>query len=286
MQRKIISEPIAFVKNKRKEKSDDNWSDIISEIILIDGLPSESLDGIEEFSHLEILFFFDKSNKTVTGSAHPRENPNWPKVGIFAQRKKDRPNHIGATIVKLLKKDGRKLIVSNLDAIDGTPVLDIKPVIEEYLPDEKIKQPEWTRELMKGYWKKRIFDNKVRNRQDFELPLAIMEWGWKYHHIGIPTTKKMPDEKYIPHLKFYVSGFEKSPFGIEWIRFDKDSPMHNLIQEVPHIAFEVDNIEAELNKHKFKIISPQNTPSEGVKVAMIEHNGAPVELIEFYNKKK
>jgi tRNA (adenine37-N6)-methyltransferase len=116
-------------------------------------LPFEALDGIEDFSHLEILFFFDQATKTVQGSEHPRENPNWPKVGIFAQRKKDRPNHLGLTVVNLLKKEGRILTVGNLDAIDGTPVLDIKPLFDEYMPKGKINQPGWTKELMKGYWK-------------------------------------------------------------------------------------------------------------------------------------
>ncbi|PID60695.1 MAG: tRNA (N6-threonylcarbamoyladenosine(37)-N6)-methyltransferase TrmO [Ignavibacteriae bacterium] len=153
MNREIILKPIAFVKNNQKEKSDNNWSEIISEIKLTDNLPIECLDGIETFSHLEIIYFLDKSNKTITGSEHPRENPNFPKVGIFAQRKKDRPNHIGLTIVNLIKKEGRKLIVSNLDAIDGTPILDIKPVFKEYLPKGEIKQPDWTIKLMKNYWK-------------------------------------------------------------------------------------------------------------------------------------
>ncbi len=153
MIKEIILKPIASVKNSRKEKSDDNWSKIVSEIELINNIPTESLDCIETFSHLEIIYFLDKAEKTITGSEHPRENPNWPKVGIFAQRKKDRPNHIGLTIVNLIKKDGRKLIVSNLDAIDGTPILDIKPVFEEYLPKGEIRQPNWSRELMKNYWK-------------------------------------------------------------------------------------------------------------------------------------
>ena len=120
------------------------------------------------------------------------------------------------------------------------------------------------------------------NRKDFELPLATKEWGWKYHHMGIPTSEKMPDEKYIPHLKFYVSGFNTSPFGIEWMRFEEESPIHHLIQKIPHIAFEVDNIDLELKKHDFNVLTAPNNPSEGVRVAMIEHNGGtPVELIEF-----
>lgn len=144
--------PVAFVKNKRKEPIDDNWGNILSEIVISDEFPDECLDGVDEFSHLEIVFIFHKSQKVITKSEHPRENPNWPKTGIFAQRKKDRPNHLGTTIVTLIKKNGRKLIVKNLDAIDGTPVLDIKPVFAEFLPDEKITQPEWTAEIMRNYW--------------------------------------------------------------------------------------------------------------------------------------
>jgi tRNA-Thr(GGU) m(6)t(6)A37 methyltransferase TsaA len=152
MPENIILKPIAFVKNERKDKSDDNWGNVISEIELVNSLPVECFDGISDFSHLEIIFYFNKSNKVVIGSEHPRENKNWPKVGIFAQRKKDRPNHLGLTIVKLIKVEKRILIVSGLDAIDGTPILDIKPVFTEFLPDEDIKQAAWTKKLMNNYW--------------------------------------------------------------------------------------------------------------------------------------
>ncbi len=148
----IIVNPIAYVRNDRREPIDDNWRSVESTIELLEELPEECLDGIENFSHLEIIYFFDKSTKTYTGSEHPRENSAYPKVGIFAQRKKDRPNHLGATFVNLIKHDKRRLIVKYLDAIDGTPVLDIKPVFEEYMPDGKIMQPGWVRELMKNYW--------------------------------------------------------------------------------------------------------------------------------------
>lgn len=121
-------------------------------------------------------------------------------------------------------------------------------------------------------------------REDHELPEAITAWGWKYHHIGIPTKKIMPDEIYLPHLKFYVSGFSASPFGIEWMRFEEDCPVSGLIKTVPHIAFEVDELDKALNEHEFEIISQPDSPSEGVRAAMIKHNGAPIELIEFENK--
>ena len=122
---------------------------------------------------------------------------------------------------------------------------------------------------------------KDKARLDSELPEATSVWNWKYHHTGIPTKIIMPDEKYLPQFKFYVSGFSTSPFGIEWMRFENDSPISKLIQSVPHIAFEVKNIDFEIKKHNLKILSPPNETTDGIRVAMIEHNGAPVELIEF-----
>lgn len=152
----INLKPIAYVYNNRKEAVDDNWNSIISTIDLVDDLPESILDGIEQFSHIEVVFYFHQSTKVILGSEHPRENKLWPKMGIFAQRKKDRPNHIGVTVAQLLQKEGRRLMVTHLDAIDGTPVLDIKPVMKEFLPKETIKQPDWTSELMKNYWGKII----------------------------------------------------------------------------------------------------------------------------------
>ena len=122
-------------------------------------------------------------------------------------------------------------------------------------------------------------------RHDYELPEAIEKWGWKYHHLGIPTDKVMPNEKYIPQFKFYVSGFTTSPFGVEWMRCEKESPIDILIQTVPHIAFEVDDLDFELKNRDLKIITEPNPPSDGVRVAMIEHDGAPIELIEFEKNK-
>ena len=121
--------------------------------------------------------------------------------------------------------------------------------------------------------------NKIR--KDHELPRVTSEWGWKYHHLGIPAKKKMPGEIYLEKFKFHVSGFSTCPFGIEWMRFEKDSPVNQLIQSVPHLAFEVENIDLELSKHDFNVISEPESFFEGIKVAMIESNGAPIELIEF-----
>lgn len=150
-------EPIAYVKNSRTTVEDDNWGGLISEIIISDKISDQSIKGIEEFSHLEIIFYFhlvDLSTIEIS-SSHPREYAKFPKVGIFSQRKKARPNLLGTTIVKLLKAEKRKLTVEGLDAVNDTPVIDIKPVIKEFLPVDKIIQPEWSAELMKNYWSKK-----------------------------------------------------------------------------------------------------------------------------------
>jgi len=119
------------------------------------------------------------------------------------------------------------------------------------------------------------------NRADYELAECITQWGWKYHHLGIPVKEKMPDERYIPQFKMYVSGFQTSPFGVEWMRFETNSPIHPLVQTVPHLAFEVKDLDYELKKRNFNVITKPNPPSDGVRVAMIEHKGVPIELIEF-----
>ena len=150
----ITMTPIGTVKNIRKAVEDDNWGDIVSIIELVSSFQDEALYQIEEFSHAEILYYFHlvDENKIETGARHPRNNMDWPKAGIFAQRGKNRPNRLGATIVKVIKREGNQLFVQGLDAIDGTPVLDIKPVMKEFLPREEVSQPAWATELMKNYW--------------------------------------------------------------------------------------------------------------------------------------
>ncbi|MBL8993528.1 MAG: SAM-dependent methyltransferase [Spirochaetia bacterium] len=150
----IVLNPIGFARSSRTEAIDDNWDSIISYIELVDDFSGDSFLGLQDFSHVEVLYFFNKvsESKIIAGAEHPRENPEWPKVGIFAQRKKARPNRLGATISKIIRIEGRKLFLSSFDGIDGTPVVDIKPVMIEYLPREEIRQPNWSKELMKGYW--------------------------------------------------------------------------------------------------------------------------------------
>lgn len=99
----------------------------------------------------------------------------------------------------------------------------------------------------------------------------------RYHHLGIPTKEKRPNETYLPEFGIYVSGYETSPYHIEWMRFDDDSPLPDLVKTVPHVAFEVDDVE-EAIAGKEVLIAP-NSPSEGVRVAFIVDDGAPVEFI-------
>ncbi len=102
--------------------------------------------------------------------------------------------------------------------------------------------------------------------------------GLRFHHIGIPTAEARPDERYLPEFGLHISGYETSPFGIEWMRFDSDSPVPELVKTVPHIAFQVEELELAIEGHEV-LIEP-NSPSEGVRVAFIVHNGAPVEFLE------
>ncbi|MEN6576980.1 MAG: hypothetical protein ABFD90_11610 [Phycisphaerales bacterium] len=115
-------------------------------------------------------------------------------------------------------------------------------------------------------------------RKDHEPP-AVVSRGWRYHHMGIPTDRPRVGERYLGHLGMYVSGFETSPYGIEWMRFEPDSPVSELVRTVPHIAFEVDDLDAEIVGKE--LLAEVSEPSEGVRVAMIVDNGAPVELLEF-----
>src|SRR4029079_1249810 len=122
-------QPVGFVRSPRDEAVDDFWGDVVSTIQLCDHVPPESLDGLEEFSHAEVIYVFDRvlADKITNGARHPRNNTAWPRVGIFAQRAKNRPNRLGSSIVRILSRAGHTLKVLALDAIEGTPVLDIKP---------------------------------------------------------------------------------------------------------------------------------------------------------------
>ena len=147
-------EAVAFVENVRPQAEDDFWGGEEACITLVERFTPEALKGIADFSHLEVLFLLHKidPSKITIGARHPRNNPKLPAVGIFAQRGRNRPNRIGSTICRLIRVESTKLYVSELDAINGTPVLDIKPVMAEFLPRVEVRQPTWTHELMRNYW--------------------------------------------------------------------------------------------------------------------------------------
>lgn len=152
----ITVQAVGRVHSTRGKAEDDNW-DEEKVYIELDAtqFTAEALAGLTEFSHVEILFHMDQVDpaKVEKTARHPRNNTDWPKVGIFAQRGKNRPNQMGATICRVLKVDGLQLHLEGLDAIDGSPVLDIKPWVAEFAPRGEVFQPQWITELMRSYWR-------------------------------------------------------------------------------------------------------------------------------------
>jgi tRNA-Thr(GGU) m(6)t(6)A37 methyltransferase TsaA len=147
-------EPIAFVRAARPQPDDDFWGGSTSSIALADEVPAEALLGLDAFSHVEVIYVFDRvtPDQIVRDARHPRGNAAWPRVGIFAQRGKNRPNRLGVSIARIVGVAGRVLTVAELDAIDGTPIVDLKPVMREFLPRGELRQPAWASELMADYW--------------------------------------------------------------------------------------------------------------------------------------
>jgi len=119
----------------------------------------------------------------------------------------------------------------------------------------------------------------IIKRKDNEPPFVISKNGMRFHHLGIPTNEVKPNEIYLEQYKFYVSGFESSEYGVEWMRFESDSPVSEIIQKIPHLAFEVDDLDDAIKGKT--LIGEISSPSKGVRVTMILENGAPIELIEF-----
>ena len=154
MQSQIVVQPVAQVRGGRVQPEDDSWDCETCEIVLDERFAADALAGLDGFSHIEVVFHFDQvpDSEINTAARHPRGRSDWPLVGIFAQRGKGRPNRIGVTVCRLLSVAGRTLKVRGLDAIAGTPVLDIKPVMKGFLPRGEITEPAWAHELMKDYW--------------------------------------------------------------------------------------------------------------------------------------
>ena len=151
----IVLKPIGRVRSERSEPIDDNWDQVAARIALDAAqFTPDATAGLGDFSHIEVIYHFDRvpTSEIQTGARHPRGRADWPKVGILAQRGKGRPNRIGVCVCRLERVDGLTLHVRGLDAIDGTPVLDIKPVMKGFLPRGEIREPEWAGEIMREYW--------------------------------------------------------------------------------------------------------------------------------------
>jgi tRNA-Thr(GGU) m(6)t(6)A37 methyltransferase TsaA len=145
---------IGFVASPRDEAIDDDWGAIEATVTLTAAYTEASLRGLDEFSHVDVVFLFDRVDPAdvQTGARVPRNNPAWPEVGIFAQRAKMRPNRIAVSTCELLEVRGTTIRVRGLDAIDGTPVIDLKPYLAEFGPRGPTTQPPWSHELMAGYY--------------------------------------------------------------------------------------------------------------------------------------
>jgi tRNA (adenine37-N6)-methyltransferase len=134
---------VGQVSGGRANAIDDDWGKSRARIVLDPAqFEASALAGLGDFSHAEIVY----------GARHPRGRTDWPKIGIFAQRGKNRPNRIGVTVCRVVSVSGLELEVEGLDAIDGTPVLDIKPYLSGFAPRGQIREPEWAKEIMREYW--------------------------------------------------------------------------------------------------------------------------------------
>lgn len=147
-------EPVAWVRGGRRAPEDDGWDGVTARLELAARFGPESVAGLDLFSHLEVVFVFDRVAEAdvVSGARRPRGRSDLPEMGIFAQRGKARPNRLGVSVCRLERVEGMDVHVRGLDAIDGTPVLDIKPVITQFLPRGEIRQPPWVDEVMADYW--------------------------------------------------------------------------------------------------------------------------------------
>ncbi len=151
----ISCDPIGRVVSSRICATDDDWDAETSTIVLDpQTFSSDALRGLDSFSHVEVVYHFDQvpPEKVQVGARHPRNDTTLPLTGIFAQRGKNRPNRIGTTIARVLAVEDLSVHVSGLDAIDGTPVLDLKPFMVEFGPRGEVRQPQWATDLMRDYW--------------------------------------------------------------------------------------------------------------------------------------
>ncbi len=151
----ITITPVGIVHSSIREPLDEVFGGLRAHIEL-DGsrFRPEALQGLTDFSHVEIFFYFHQIDETkiVSSVRHPRDRQDWPEVGIFAQRARLRPSRIGSTVCRLVSVDGLRITVEDLDAIDGTPVLDVKPWMSVMGPRGEVREPQWAHELATTYW--------------------------------------------------------------------------------------------------------------------------------------
>lgn len=147
--------PIGHVRGGRSEVRDDHWGDVQA-VIELDGAQfgADALAGLDTFSHAVVVYVFDQvaPERIETGARHPRNNNAWPKVGIFAQRGKSRPNRIGVSTCRILRTHGLCVFVEGLDAVNGTPILDIKPYMRAFEARGDVREPDWVQAIMADYW--------------------------------------------------------------------------------------------------------------------------------------
>ena len=150
---RIVVTPIGVVRGGRTRIFEDHWGPVVSRLVLDPSVVDPAAtDGLSEFSHIEVVFHFHQETRARRGAAHPRGNPAWPPVGVLAGHSPVRPNHLGVSVCALLEVSGLELTVQGLDAIDGTPILDIKPYATEFQPTGPVREPAWMRELMAQYY--------------------------------------------------------------------------------------------------------------------------------------
>lgn len=147
--------PLGHVRSSRREPLDDRWDEVSATIELDPATFDErAVLGLGDFSHIEVVYVLDRvrAEEIEWGARHPRGNPDWPEVGILAQRAKMRPNRLAVSVCPLLAVEGLRLSVRGLDAVDGSPVVDVKPYMVEFAPRGPVRQPEWSHALMRDYW--------------------------------------------------------------------------------------------------------------------------------------
>jgi tRNA-Thr(GGU) m(6)t(6)A37 methyltransferase TsaA len=146
-------EPIGFVRNDVTEPRDADWGGVVSEIRLDTSL-ADGLLELQHFSHAVVVFLMHEAHFDSAAhlTRHPRDRTDLPLVGIFAQRARHRPNPIGITTVRIERVERGTLVVRGLDAIDGSPVLDIKPHVPLFDAPPRPRVPEWMDRLMAGYF--------------------------------------------------------------------------------------------------------------------------------------